>query len=233
MENRIIDFHSHILPGIDDGSPNVATSIEMLETSLGQGVEVQVLTPHFYPWKESISSFCDRRERSFRRLSENVQSSPERVCGAEVAFFSHMPESDLSELCVKNTRTLLIEMPFESWNNRIIDDLSALSLDLDYRIVLAHIERFMHYGDNRQMIMDLASLPVVFQINAEAFLHFRTRKVAMDFVKSGYSVILGSDAHNCTSRRPNIKEAREFIAKRAGEEYLDKMDGVASLLLDG
>ena len=143
-----------------------------------------------------------------------------------------MNHADLSKLCVGNGRTLLIEMPFESWTNSIVDDISFLSLDMEYRIVLAHVERFMHYGGNRQKLEDLSSLPIVYQINAEAFLHFRTRRMAVELIKSGYPIVLGSDAHNCTSRKPNIAEGRSFIEKRFGSGLLDKMDFTASSLLE-
>ncbi len=232
-DNLIIDFHSHILPGMDDGSRDVETSLEMLRMSGEQGVQIQVLTSHYYPWKEEIDSFCDRRDRSFSALLQKKPSTPQLICGAEVAYFRHMNHADLSKLCVGNGRTLLIEMPFESWTNSIVDDISFLSLDMEYRIVLAHVERFMHYGGNRQKLEDLSSLPIVYQINAEAFLHFRTRRIAVELIKSGYPIILGSDAHNCTSRKPNIAEGRGFIEKRFGSNCLDKMDFTASSLLEG
>lgn len=148
------------------------------------------------------------------------------------AYFRHMRDTDLSKLCIGNGRTLLIEMPFESWTNSIVDDISFLSLDMEYRVVLAHVERFMHYSGNRQKLQDLSALPIVYQINAEAFLHFRSRRIAAELIKSGYPIILGSDAHNCTSRKPNIAEGRSFIEKRFGAGCLDKMDFTASSLLE-
>ena len=232
MDEKIIDFHSHILPGVDDGSPDVETSLEMLRLSSEQGVHIQVLTPHYYPWKEDISSFFGRREKSLSVLSEKSPSEPKIVCGAEIAFFRHMRDGDLQHLCIGNSRAILIEMPFESWSNSVVDDVSSLCLDLDYRVVLAHVERFMRYSGNRRKLQDLSALPIVYQINAEAFLHFGTRGLAADLIRSGYDIILGSDAHNCTSRRPNLGEARIYIEKYFGKNCLRRMDATAMSLLE-
>lgn len=232
METKIVDFHSHILPGIDDGSPDLETSLEMLRLSAEQGVQVQVLTSHYYPWKEDISSFCDRREKSLSILAEKLPFKPQIVCGAEIAFFRNMEDSDLQKLCVGNGRAILIEMPFESWSNSIVDELTSLCLDMDYCVVLAHVERFMRYSGNRRKLQDLSALPIVFQINAETFLRFGTRGLAADLIKSGYDIILGSDAHNCTSRKPNLAEARNYIEKHFGRNCLRRMDATASSLLE-
>ena len=232
MDAKIIDFHSHILPGIDDGSPDAETSLEMLRLAKDQGVQIQILTSHYYPWKESISSFCERRQKSISVLSELLPPEPQIFYGAEIAFFRHMEKSELQKLCIGDSRTLLIEMPFESWNTCIIDDISGLCLDMDYRVVLAHVERFMHYSGNRRKLQDFSSLPIVFQINAEAFLHFGTRGTAADLIKSGYDIVLGSDAHNCSSRKPNLGEARAYIEKHFGIKCLNRMDLTASSLLE-
>ena len=56
----IIDFHSHVLPGIDDGSDDVATSLAMLEASRAQGVDVVIATPHFYAEKEKMDSYLEK-----------------------------------------------------------------------------------------------------------------------------------------------------------------------------
>ena len=53
----VIDFHSHVLPGIDDGSRNSEESLGMLQLSASQGIDVMAATSHFYATEERISSF--------------------------------------------------------------------------------------------------------------------------------------------------------------------------------
>lgn len=229
-----IDFHSHMLPGIDDGSPDVETSLEMLRMATEQKTEIQVLTPHYYRWKENIDTFIKRRTESFWKLtSEYKQSFPKLLVGSETAFFQNMSSRDLSPLCIGRTRTLLLEMPFDSWDNRIIEEIAALSLDCNYNIVLAHIERFYKYHGNAEMLDRLSELPIYMQTNAEAFLGFLSRAQALKFVESGRVTILGSDSHNLTNRRPNLGPARAIIEKKLGKSALDRIDRTAEKLLDG
>jgi len=232
MSAYVIDFHSHMLPGIDDGSPDVDTSLAMLHTASQQGVQVQVLTPHYYPWREDIQSFVSRREESLRVLSGAMGSDlPSILVGAEAAFFHNMSRTDLSPLCIGSSRVILIELPFENWDRRVLDEIAALSLDKGYQVVLAHVERYLGFRNNYEMLGNLSELPIHMQVNAESFLRFTSRKKTLDLLRSGKAHILGSDAHNCSDRRPNLLEGRQYIAKRLGAGFLRNMDEVSSELL--
>ena len=230
----ITDFHSHILPGIDDGSPDVKTSLEMLRKAREQGVSLQILTPHYYPWKESIEQFLTRREKSRETLfAARTPELPELRVGAEVAFFNHMHRYDLQPLCTDGTRVLLIELPFESWDSWVVDEIAALSLDRGYRVILAHVERYMGYKKNPQTLETLSELPIFLQVNAEAFQRFTDRRRVLALARSGKPLLLGSDAHNLSSRAPNLGAGRRLVEKHLGSRYLQGMDAAAAALLFG
>ena len=72
----MIDFHTHILPGIDDGSRNSEESIQMLNLEQEQGITKIVFTPHFYANRNSVERFLKRREASYERLLSKV---PEEI----------------------------------------------------------------------------------------------------------------------------------------------------------
>ena len=59
----MIDFHSHILPGIDDGSPDVETSLRMIAAQQRQGIDTVIATSHFYASQRTPSHFLERRDR--------------------------------------------------------------------------------------------------------------------------------------------------------------------------
>ena len=228
----IIDFHSHMLPGIDDGSSNVETSLKMLQMAKAQGVSVQVLTPHYYPWKEETDAFLLRRHKSLRQLVENrIPGLPAIRVGAEVAFFSHMRRGGLQNLCIDGTRVLLIEMPFESWDSQTVDEIASLSLDKGYHVVLAHVERFLRYRGNAEKLETLSELPLHMQINAETFLTWNTRRKGLELIRSGKATILGSDAHNLSNRLPNLAAGRQVIERYLGAETLQRMDEEANGLI--
>ena len=73
MNHRLIDFHSHILPCVDDGSKDVAMSLQMLRQQWQQGVGHVVLTPHFYPEHDSPEHFLSARAEAFRSLQEAME----------------------------------------------------------------------------------------------------------------------------------------------------------------
>ena len=232
---KIVDFHSHVLPGIDDGSPNIETSLRMLRSITEQGVQVQVLTPHFYAWRDDIPRFLSRREQSFRALSEVLPpETPQLLCGAEVAYYPHMSsDPQLRELCIEGSDALLVEMPFESWTSDVTDEIATLSLDRGYRVVLAHVERFLPYKGNPERLESISRLPVTFQVNAEVLLHLTTRGSVLRLARAEKPLILGSDAHNDNKRPPNLAEGRRVIEKKLGREYLLRMDEAACDLLWG
>ncbi len=64
----LIDFHTHILPGIDDGSRNVEMSLRMLAAQREQQVDEIVATPHFYAQKDSVEEFLLRRQCSYEKI---------------------------------------------------------------------------------------------------------------------------------------------------------------------
>lgn len=233
MDTKVIDLHSHMLPGVDDGSSDLRMSIAMLQMATEQGVEVQILTPHYYPWREDMERFLARREESWDRLRRALaeREAPQILIGAEVAFFRHMSGMDLRPLCIGGSRVLLVEMPFESWDEQTLDELAALSLDRGYDVVLAHVERYLRYRGNPEMLERAAQLPITLQINAESVLSWRTRGKVFALLRSGRVRLLGSDAHNLTERRPNLGPARNRMRRQLGGEILGMIDETGSALL--
>jgi len=232
----VIDFHSHVLPKMDDGSKSVEMTMEMLHTEYEMGVDVVAATPHFYGYRESLDSFLARREHAWYRLLEAARTEenglPAIVAGAEVAFFSGLTElDDLDSLCINGTRTLLLEMPFAPWTGYELDAVSTLCLDRGYQIVLAHLERFYELQTDEHLMESLLELPLWVQINAESLLPLMRRRPWIEMFRAGEAHLLGSDCHNLTSRPPNLEAARRILDRKAGSEILRRMDELGARLL--
>ena len=105
-------MHSHRLPAIDDGSPDVETSLEILRRESAQ--RSTVCATWYYNFKDhSIPRFCARRDEAFAQLTAAAEKEmPQVWLAAEAAGFPHMKEKDLSSLCIEGTHTLMQEMPF-------------------------------------------------------------------------------------------------------------------------
>ena len=99
----MVDFHTHILPKIDDGSKSVEESLAMLRSEWEQGIQEVVLTPHFYPQMDDPREFLARRQASFERLQAAMgeEALPKLRLGAEVYFYYGMSNSEiLKELVI-------------------------------------------------------------------------------------------------------------------------------------
>ena len=229
----MIDFHSHILPGIDDGSKDAATSLMMLNALKKQGADTVCATSHFYATQRSVDRFLFRRQEAWDRLQEVLpQDAPRILLGAEVLYFPGISRMDeLPQLCLEGTKLLLLEMPFERWTTHCTQEVCELARQGTVQILMAHIERYFFY----QPIAvwdEFLDLGILMQSNAEFFLPFKTRRKAMRLLEDGYIHLLGSDAHNMSSRAPNLDKARARIAKALGEETLEYIDSLGSQLLE-
>ena len=228
----MIDLHSHILPGIDDGSPDVATTAKMLEEMADQGVEYLVATPHFYARRDNPEEFLARRNAALESLQRQPGALPKIYLGAEIAFFDNIGRSDLPEkLQIGNTGLVLIEMPFKPWTQGMIRQICDFQLQTGLVPVLAHVERYRGSQQMKKYNEELLNCGVLFQCNAEAFLQMRTRGWALKMLRQGKVHFLGTDSHNLTTRKPNLLEAVQMIRKKLGDEAVEYlMDFSAAML---
>ena len=198
------DYHTHVLPGIDDGSKNVSMSLAMLEMLKQQGISSVACTSHYYPTREDPAHFLKRRDASFAALSEALPDGlPSLMPGAEFYFYEGISRLDcLDRFVIQGTDLLLVEMPFMKWSSRWVDELISMNERKDLRVMLAHVNRYLQYADPG-MLKALAAENIAFQINNEAFSGFFRRRKALKLIDMASAFYLGSDAHNVESRAPN------------------------------
>lgn len=219
----MIDFHSHILPGIDDGAKNTGMSLEMLSLASESGVSTIVATPHcFITSENTIEKFLSKRELSYQRLKlaakEEKATIPEIVLGAEVHIsrdISKVP--DLDKLCISGTNYILLEMPYEPWQDWMYEEVYHVSLR-GLRPILAHLDRFV---SQEKKFPNLYSTNALFQINANAFIEKSIRRKILKLFTNDAAHVIGSDMHNTTTRPPNLAEAYAVIERKFGWEYVD------------
>ncbi|MGN1014143.1 MAG: CpsB/CapC family capsule biosynthesis tyrosine phosphatase [Butyricicoccus sp.] len=228
----IVDFHSHILPGIDDGSPDTETSMRMLKEMLRQKIDCVVATPHFYIEEQSVDRFLERRARAEQRLRQAMDADGVGIriaVGAEVAFFTGIGQfEDVDRLCIAGTNVLLLEMPFRTWSRQDMREINSL-IQRGFVLVIAHLER---YGREKSEVEMLLSLPVYAQMNAGCLLHWRTRRQPLRWVKEGAVQLLGSDCHDLTRRPPNLQAGRDVLRKKVGSACLEQIDLLGQNLIE-
>lgn len=221
---QIIDFHSHILPGIDDGSSSVERSIAMLLAERAQGISHVVLTPHFYAHSDSPEHFLSCRAEAEKLLRQAMAEKPELPTlslGAEVYYFNGLCYSEsLPLFAIDGGQYVLIELPMPPYSDRIFRELEWIYEKRGMIPILAHIDRYLAPFHTRSLLERLSTLPVLLQANADFFLTRSTRSLALRMLKKGQIRLLGSDCHDLSGRAPNLGPALDIIRHRLGEEAL-------------
>ena len=216
----MIDFHTHILPGMDDGSGSIEESIAMLQAEEAFGIERVVFTPHFYASENSPKDFLHRRRESWNALLPYMyRGLPKVSFGAEVQYFDGITHADgIAALKIAGTPYLLLEMPFRQWEDRMLDDVLELNYQPDTTVVLAHIDRYLSYT-SAQALKRLRDNGVKIQMNVSVFGERRQRRTAMSMLKNGEVHILGTDCHNLGRRPPDWEllpaEAEQLLESSA------------------
>ena len=223
----MIDFHTHILPGMDDGSRSVPQSIRMLQKMAAQGVDTVVATSHYYRDENTPAEFCRRREKAREELlSAAPKGLPALRLGAEVAYFPGIRTCrELRLLCIEETGTLLLEMPFRPWNDTILRDVLALTEQ--YTVVLAHIERYWFMQPKRVRQQILHS-PCRMQINAMGLSIWPLSAIERRCLAQGAVQVIGSDCHGLWYRPPCAGKAW----KRLDEKTRQTVDAAMRKLLE-
>ncbi len=228
----MIDWHSHLLPGIDDGSQCVSESLSILSELVSQGVDVVAATPHFIANDESVSNFIERRQQSYDRLVEQYSSGlPKILLGAEVKYYPGISRLEgLEKLKIQGTNSLLLEMPISQWTEYTVRELAELASSKKINVMLAHIERYMPL-QSKEIWYRLLDEGILMQVNASYLLGLSKRK-AIKQLADGMIHFVGSDCHNMTSRPPKIKSAADYIAKKLGADFVSQMNEFGYAQLD-
>ena len=212
----MIDFHSHIIHGVDDGAKSLDMSLEMLKTSDSEGVEYICATPHFITEEFEIS-----RDEYIEKLDRLVLAAREEkfnvkiLSGLEIYMHPNLPKLYLDKRIwgINDSEYLLIELPMGQFPMYTEDVFYELML-LGAKPILAHPERNLKIMENHDLIINLINQGVLMQINAGSLLGDygkEVKKTAEKFVKRNMIHILGSDGHNISSRKTRLKEAYAIV----------------------
>lgn len=224
-----VDFHSHVVPGVDDGSKNTDMSLQMLRSMRQQGTDLVVATPHFYMGRTAPEEYLEKISDACYLLREAIEKSgeevPQMVLGYEVYYFKGISQANFINLfTIGNSSYILLELPTRPLINADVEDIYRIRANQGLTPILAHVERYLafeHFDFLQDMIRQGELLA---QVNADSLLRWSTRKKALEFLKSGSAQFVGSDAHNIEQRAPHLGEAMAMIEKKAGKELVQRID---------
>lgn len=215
----IFDFHSHILPFVDDGAKDAATSREMLDICRRDGVTDIVSTSHCYPQsEEDIEDFIRVREKSLGIIKDFTEDI-HIYRGCEVHLTGDLTRfSNIKKLCVEKTGYMLLEMPASEWKDDTLDNVYKLTL-AGITPIIAHHERNCH--QKKDMRMSLLDLEVLVQVNLQSVWDRAFKKEIDRLMRMGMVHLVGTDMHNLTSRKPCAGKGEKVITRRYGKEAWD------------
>lgn len=234
----MIDLHTHILCGMDDGAKTPAESLQMLRMERDSGVTTVVLTPHFYREKARPEHFFRQREKALETLTAYLEklddaeakTLPRLIPGAEVAWWPNMDqEESLEAFCFPGTRNMLLELPFTPWDRTLCNQLYSMMNRTGITPVLAHMERYLPMQDP-SLIAEILSLGCPGQITAAEFTHFGSRRKALRALDS-WAYVIATDCHNAEGRKPDLGQAMAVVEKKLGHAAVQAIDAMAESLL--
>lgn len=218
----MIDIHTHILPGIDDGAKDIEEALSMTDSLIMQGVTAAICTPHFNPARMALDTFLTSRKSALKLLSD---SKLDLIEASETYLHEYLFHyNDLCSLCVGSTNYLLLELPFDKkWNASILTSIEKLRYYYDIIPIIAHVERYPKITKDLKRLIKLKELGCLIQMNTETITNKKYRHLVHSYLKNDYVDVLGSDCHNMKSRPPLIMGAKDEIIHKHGVDKWNKL----------
>lgn len=196
-----IDIHSHLLPGIDDGSKSLENSLELIEKLQACGICKFITTPHtmaqVYPNTPEI--ITEKKEELSQVLSEKgldveLDAASEYLLDHE--FFGKLDRGEI--LSFGKNKYILVEMSFFNAPNNLRELLFEIQLR-GYKPILAHPERYNFYHGDLKEYQKLKNLGCAFQLNLLSLTsHYgkHVQKTSYKLLKEGMYDFVGTDTHH-------------------------------------
>ncbi len=211
----MIDIHSHLLPGVDDGSPSLEVSVPVLERFATQGVTVLVCTPHLNASRAASAPYVHHRSL-LAQLQAVAPAELEIRLGWEIMLDSPGVDLTAPEFCLGDSRALLVEFTRGGLPRGATAELRRIARS-GRTPILAHPERY--FGCTLELVREWRALGVVIQTDASVLMGRGVpADLATAMLADGLIDILASDNHGDGR---SLGAARDWLAERGAEEQLD------------
>lgn len=220
----MIDFHSHILPEIDDGSKSYEESLKMLEEAQNVGFDIVISTSHY-----AVDCF-EAPEYKRKELIDEMnleEKTPQIILGSEIFLTYNIIEllKEFKASTINGTNYVLIELPLRHPFNNLKSVINTLK-ENDYRPIIAHPERYLYIQKKFNALYELKDLGILFQCNYGSILGnygFKAKCTVKKMLKNGLVSFMGSDAHRQNSIYMQVPKAISLISKYVSSEEMQNI----------
>lgn len=214
----MIDIHAHIIPGVDDGSQDIGTSILMAEMAAESGVSAIIATPHSNQrgaFENHVSDGLLRRMDGFRNEIAKESIDLDIAFGMEIFCTADVPRllREKKLLTLNDSRYVLVEFNFGMDASRMERMLYSI-LDSGFVPIIAHPERYYNLQGQLELVADWMQEGIGVQINkGSIFGHFGrdARAFAYAMLRYGLVTCIASDAHGAESRTTDMTDIYDFL----------------------
>lgn len=218
----MIDIHCHILPGVDDGSPDIDTSLKMARIAAQDGIRAIIATPHVGDndlERKVIIEKVELLNSELKKKEIELKIYP----GGEIQSHVALSLAGVHTLGLSNS--ILIEFP-HSFLPADSTDLVRTIISKGYRVILAHVERNYTIAIHPDKLGDLIQAGAEAQITAESltgFLGPDPKRCADYLLRKKWVHYIATDSHSPTFRRPTLSQAVKVAAKFIGKKEAFKL----------
>lgn len=225
----MIDFHSHILPNIDDGSKNIEESINLIKEAQQVGFTGIISTSHY------LQGYYEYDENNRRNLIEQLNEQLQNInlanmnlyLGSEIYVTEEMVDliEQKKASTINGTNYVLFELPMNSkplFSKSIVYDL----LDKGYIPIIAHPERYSYVKEDINFVKELKEIGALFQSNygsAIGMYGIEAKKTLKKLLKNDWISFLGSDVHRAGQIYPEIPRIIKKLGKWISSEKLEEL----------
>ena len=236
----MIDIHSHLIYGVDDGSKDIETSLKVLSNLSENGVTDIILTPHYIVDTNYVSKKTDNikklkeLQREVKKLGININLYLGNEIYIDKDILKYIEENKMCSL--NNTEYILVELPMSGVYEDYIDIFSNL-INIGFKVILAHPERYTSFQKDYSLINEVVATGVLLQSNIDSIVggYGKEAKKTMKYIlKNKLVSFVGTDIHNNKSDYSYINKAiNKFKKYLTDDEINDILNKNAMKIIKG
>ncbi|MBO6195182.1 MAG: hypothetical protein J6O56_02405 [Bacilli bacterium] len=223
----MIDIHSHLIYGVDDGSKDIETSINILDSLSKNGVTDIILTPHYITDTNYVSSKTDnitklyelKREVKKQGININLYLGNEIYIDPNILDFI----KDNKMCSLNNSEYILVELPM-SGNYPDYQDILQDLIRIGFKVILAHPERYGSFQKDFNKVLEMVDMGVLLQCNIDSILgnYGKDAKKTMKLIlKNKLVSFVGTDIHSVKNDYSYLEKAKNKFKKYLSDEEID------------